>query len=102
MEGERKEKTKPLALRAARGFGAIVDSGLLSHMTLCSIIGDGELNFRVRNGIGCTLSSMAINEICQNIIDRGGRSFFQNKPHGLLVLVSSTPHGASTSSLSTR
>ena len=67
MEGERKEKTKPHALRAARGFGAIVDSGLLSHMTLCSIIGDGELNFRVRNGIGCTLSSMAINEICQNI-----------------------------------
>ena len=63
----RKEKTKPLALGAARGFGAIVDSGLLSHMTLCSIIGDGELNFRVRNGIGCTLSSMAINEICQNI-----------------------------------
>ena len=61
----RKEKTKPLALGAARGFGAIVDSGLLSHMTLCSIIGDGELNFRVRNGIGCTLSSMAINEICQ-------------------------------------
>ena len=76
-EGERDErerggrkveqKTKPLALGAARGFGAIVDSGLLSHMTLCSIIGDGELNFRVRNGIGCTLSSMAINEICQNI-----------------------------------
>ncbi len=62
---EGREKTKPLALRAARGFGAIVDSGLLSHMTLCSIIGDGELNFRVRNGIGCTLSSMAINEICQ-------------------------------------
>ena len=61
------QKTKPLALVAARGFGAIVDSGLLSHMTLCSIIGDGELNFRVRNGIGCTLSSMAINEICQNI-----------------------------------
>ena len=67
-EGARGEyKTKPLALVAARGFGAIVDSGLLSHMTLCSIIGDGELNFRVRNGIGCTLSSMAINEICQNI-----------------------------------
>ena len=64
-EGMWKEKTKPLALGAARGFGAIVDSGLLSHMTLCSIIGDGELNFRVRNGIGCTLSSMAINEICQ-------------------------------------
>ena len=64
-ERERKEKTKPLALRAARGFGAIVDSGLLSHMTLCSIIGDGELNFRVRNGVGCTLSSMATKEIWQ-------------------------------------
>ena len=66
-QGKRQQNTKPLALAAARGFGAIVDSGLLSHMTLCSIIGDGELNFRVRNGIGCTLSSMAINEICQNI-----------------------------------
>ena len=98
----KEEKTKPLALAAARGFGAIVDSGLLSHMTLCSIIGDGELNFRVRNGIGCTLSSMAINEICQILIDRDGRIFFKHKPHGLLVLVSSTPRGASTSSLSTR
>ena len=64
-EGKSKEKTKPLALVAARGFGAIVDSGLLSHMTLCSIIGDGELNFRVRNGVGCTLSSMATKEIWQ-------------------------------------
>ena len=64
-EGKAQQKTKPLALGAARGFGAIVDSGLLSHMTLCSIIGDGELNFRVRNGIGCTLSSMATKEIRQ-------------------------------------
>ena len=54
---------KPLALGAARGFRAIFGSGLLSHMTLCSIIGDGELNFRVRNGVGCTLSSMATKEI---------------------------------------
>ena len=48
-------------------------------MTLCSIIGDGELNFRVRNGIGCTLSSMAINEICQILIDRDGRIFFKTQ-----------------------
>ena len=58
-----KQTEKPLALGAARGFRAIFGSGLLSHMTLCSIIGDGELNFRVRNGVGCTLSSMATKEI---------------------------------------
>jgi hypothetical protein len=56
-------KKDPLALRAARGSRTIFGSGLLSHMTLCSIIGDGELNFRVRNGVGCTLSSMATKEI---------------------------------------
>ena len=60
-------KKDPLALKAARGSRTIFGSGLLSHMTLCSIIGDGELNFRVRNGVGCTLSSMATKEICQNI-----------------------------------
>ena len=76
---EGREKTKPLALRAARGFGAIVDSGLLSHMTLCSIIGDGELNFQVRNGIGCTLSSMATNKVVKYLIDREGRSFFHKQ-----------------------
>ena len=32
--------------------------GLLSHELPRSIIGDGGLNFRVRNGIGCTPSSM--------------------------------------------
>ena len=62
-----KGQQKALRALAAKGFLKDVVSGLLSHMTLCSIIGDGELNFRVRNGIGCTLSSMAINEICQNI-----------------------------------
>ena len=59
------DKKDPLALRAARGSRTIFGSGLLSHMTLCSIIGDGELNFRVRNGVGCTLSSMATKEIWQ-------------------------------------
>ena len=37
-------------------------------MTLCSIIGDGELNFRVRNGVGCTLSSMATKEISGHLL----------------------------------
>ena len=67
-------------------------------MNLCSIIGDGELNFRVRNGVGCTLSSMATKEI---YIEREEGFFSKNKTHGLLVPVSSTPHGASTSGLST-
>ncbi len=56
-------KKDPLALRAARGSRTIFGSGLLSHMTLCSIIGDGELTVRVRNGVGCTLSSRATKEI---------------------------------------
>ena len=37
----------------------ILGGDLLSHMMICSIIGDKELNCRVRNGIGCTLLSMA-------------------------------------------
>ena len=36
----------------------ILGDDLLSHMKICSIIGERELNFRVRNGIGCTLPSM--------------------------------------------
>ena len=38
---------------------------------------------------------------CQNI-ETGMEGLSRNKTHGLLVLVSSTPHRASTSSLSTR
>ena len=38
---------------------------------------------------------------CQNI-ETGMEGVSRNKTHGLLVLVSSTPHRASTSSLSTR
>ena len=51
-------------------------NGLLSHMNLCSIIGDGELNFRVRNGVGCTLSSMAAKEI---YIEREERLLFNQQ-----------------------
>ncbi len=56
-----------------------------------SIIDDGELNCRVRNGIGCTLSSMNTKtNLYVILIDRGmGRGkFLKNKPLGLLVLVS--------------
>ena len=50
--------------------------GLLSHVKMRSIMGDEALNFRVRNGIGCTRFSMDTKEI------------EKNKPHGLLVSVS--------------
>ena len=56
-----------------------------------SIMGDEALNFRVRNGIGCTLSSMNTKtNLYVILIDRGlGRGkFLKNKPLGLLVLVS--------------
>ena len=41
--------------------------GLLSHVKMRSIMGDEALNFRVRNGIGCTRFSMDTKEMCQNI-----------------------------------
>ena len=53
------KRSPPCAESGEGGFRAIFGSGLLSHMTLCSIIGEEELNYRVRNGIGCTLFSMA-------------------------------------------
>ena len=62
---ERGQKKTPSRCELQGGLRTIFGSGLLSHMTLCSIIGDGELNFRVRNGVGCTLSSMATKEIRQ-------------------------------------
>ena len=37
--------------------------GLLSHVKMRSIMGDEALNFRVRNGIGCTRFSMDTKEI---------------------------------------
>ena len=39
-------------------FQKNLGNDLLSHMKICSIIGEQELNCRVRNGIGCTLLSM--------------------------------------------
>ena len=55
----RAKKKDSGALSARRSLRKILGGGLLSHMKICSIIGDKELNFRVRNGIGCTLFSMA-------------------------------------------
>ena len=45
--------------------------GLLSHILICSIIGDKGLNFRVRNGTGCTPLSMATKEISNLLIKQG-------------------------------
>ena len=72
---ERGQKKTPSRCELQGGLRTIFGSGLLSHMTLCSIIGDGELNFRVRNGVGCTLSSMATKEILSKYNYTGGRSF---------------------------
>ena len=58
------------ALSAQRSLRKILGGGLLSHMKICSIIGDKELNFRVRNGIGCTLFSMATKKFGGIYIER--------------------------------
>ena len=87
-------KKDPLALKAARGSRTIFGSGLLSHMTLCSIIGDGELNFRVRNGVGCTLSSMATKEISGHLFESGCVARLRAPGHGLLCPLPALPAGA--------
>ena len=87
-------KKDPLALKAARGSRTIFGSGLLSHMTLCSIIGDGELNFRVRNGVGCTLSSMATKEISGHLFESGCVARLRALGHGLLCPLPALPAGA--------
>ena len=87
-------KKDPLALKAARGSRTIFGSGLLSHMTLCSIIGDGELNFRVRNGVGCTLSSMATKEISGHLFESGCVTRLRALGHGCLCPLPALPAGA--------
>lgn len=54
-----------------------------------SIIGDGELNFRVRNGIGWILPSMATGKINKLNQEKGPGIGNDNKakPHDLLVLL---------------
>ena len=68
------EKKAPEQEMLDGALAKILGDDLLSHMKICSIIGDRELNFRVRNGIGCTLPSMVTKKsllIC--IIEREGR-----------------------------
>ena len=55
------KKKAPFAMKGALRF--YLGTGLLSHVKVRSIMGDEELNFRVRNGIGCTLFSMDTKEI---------------------------------------
>ena len=56
---EHMNKKKPRSKMCSTGLSLKnLGNYLLSHMKICSIIGEKELNFRVRNGIGCTLLSM--------------------------------------------
>ena len=55
MLNNKKHTKKAPSSRGLKDLG----SDLLSHMKVCSIIGDEELNFRVRNGFECTLFSLA-------------------------------------------
>ncbi len=50
-------------LRFAEAFQYFSGVVLLSHTRVCSIMGDEELDYRVRNGIGYTLFSMDTREI---------------------------------------
>ena len=57
--GSVKEKASALAEAFQINLGVV----LLSHTRVCSIMGDEELDYRVRNGIGYTLFSMDTKEM---------------------------------------
>ena len=59
--------TSKKPLQILQGLKKNAGIGLLSHVKMRSIMGDEALNFRVRNGIGCTRFSMDTKEIFQNI-----------------------------------
>ena len=68
--GAQKREGSEMEPSLERSLGVV----LLSHVRMRSIIDDGELNCRVRNGIGCTLSSMnAKTNLYVILIDRGGK-----------------------------
>ncbi len=69
---QKQKSLRGTSRRRKKKFG----SYLLSHMTVCSIISDEELNCRVRNGIGCTLFSMAAKKC---VIVREEGSFFRKQ-----------------------
>ncbi len=58
-------------------------------MTLCSIIGEEELNFRVRNGVGCTLFSMAAKFFLACLLDSGGVTLRKGLGHVFLYTLPS-------------
>ena len=57
--GSVKEKASAFAEAFQINLGVV----LLSHTRVCSIMGDEELDYRVRNGIGHTLFSMDTKEM---------------------------------------
>ena len=57
--GSVKEKASAFAEAFQINLGVV----LLSHTRVCSIMGDEELDYRVRNGIGYTLFSMDTKEM---------------------------------------
>ena len=59
------DRKEPLKKRLKKRFGSV----RLSHMTLCSIIGNEERTFRVRDGVECSIFSLAA-KISEFIVDR--------------------------------
>ena len=115
-----RKKGKKKARRSIRSTGLGEKSWqrpTLPHGVPCSTIGPGGLNDRVRDGIGCVPSGMATKKRLDRYV-RVRRATLQNvleirasnlglqerrkkmvKPHGRLVLVSSTRCRVSTPSL---
>ncbi len=123
----RLERNTPQGNKKARTIRSGLFNEIRQRPTLphaqCSTIGAGGLNFRVRDGNGWNPSAIATgkrsshfhaSKTCDNRTESDSRvhrahlmralkfSLMKTiKPHGLLVLVSSTHYCASTPSLST-
>ena len=69
------KKTKPPGPHDLGGWKKALGVDLLSHARVRSIMGDEALNYRVRNGVGCTRLSMDAKETSKYRIDREKRSF---------------------------
>ena len=61
-----KARAKATVIKTEGFLETFLGGDLLSHTLPCSIIGDGGLNYRVRNGTGCTPSSLATKKILAN------------------------------------
>ena len=69
------KKAKPPGPHDLGGWKKNLGVDLLSHARVRSIMGDEALNYRVRNGVGCTRLSMDAKETSKYRIDREKRSF---------------------------